>query len=209
MVQQSPTVSEAGASSWYEGKTFATDWTTWHFPNWLKWLAPYRDRQVRVLEIGSWEGRSALFFLNYLPHARLVCVDTFEGSVEHQAADDAATFLPQVEKRFDANTSAFANRIEKIKGHSANVLPRLALAGQRFDIAYVDGSHLAADVYSDGALTWPLIARGGLVIFDDYKLELTPTPQENAKLGIDTFTAAFAGQYSIIHFDYQVALVKL
>src|SRR3979490_2737282 len=74
MVQQSPMVSEAGASSWYEGKTFATDWTTWHFPNWLKWLAPYRDRKVRVLEIGSWEGRSALFFLNYLPLARLVCV---------------------------------------------------------------------------------------------------------------------------------------
>jgi hypothetical protein len=51
--------------------------------------------------------------------------------------------------------------------------------------------------------------RGGLVIFDDYQLELMPNPLDNAKPGIDAFIAAFAGQYSIIHFDYQVALVKL
>src|SRR5262249_35787417 len=143
--QLPPTLSEASVLSWYEGKIFATDWTTWHFPNWFKWLAPYRDRKGRVLEIGTWEGRSAVFLLKYLPRARLGCVDTFEGSLEHHAADDAATFLPQVEQRFDANTAGFANRIEKIKGRSADVLPRLALSGHRFDIAYVDGSHRAAD----------------------------------------------------------------
>ena len=57
------------AASWYEGKEFATDWTSWHFPNWTKLLNSRRNRALRVLEIGSWEGRSALFFLNYLPRA--------------------------------------------------------------------------------------------------------------------------------------------
>jgi hypothetical protein len=36
-----------------------------------------------------------------------------------------------------------------------------------------------------------------------------PNPLDNAKLGIDAFMAAFAGQYSIMHFDYQVVVVKL
>jgi predicted O-methyltransferase YrrM len=201
-------LSEDEIARWYEGKTFATDWTSWHFPNWENWLAPYRARAARVLEIGSWEGRSALFFLNYLPRARLVCIDTFEGGQEHRAAEDAEAFLPQVEKTFDANTSAFADRIEKIKARSTDALALLGLANRPFDLAYIDGSHRAADVYSDGVLTWPLIEPGGLVIFDDYELELTPGPLDNAKHGIDSFLEVFKGQYRILHRGYQVAVVK-
>ena len=42
------------------------------------------DDRVRVIEIGSWEGRSALFFLNFFPRSRITCIDTFAGSSEHQ-----------------------------------------------------------------------------------------------------------------------------
>jgi predicted O-methyltransferase YrrM len=203
------TISAVETAAWFAGKTFATDWTSWHFPNWVKWLHAYRERRVRVLEIGSWEGRSALFFLNHLSRSRLVCVDTFAGGQEHQRAADAATFLPQIEKRFDDNIAAFSNRIEKIKARSSDALPQLAIKRRRFDVAYVDGSHLAADVYADGALTWPLMTRGGLVIFDDYQLKLMPEKLENAKPGIDAFLTAFAGQYRVVHRGYQVAIVKL
>ena len=54
--------SLAEAATWYEGKDFTFDWTSWHFPNWVKLLRARRTRRLRVLEIGSWEGRSALFF---------------------------------------------------------------------------------------------------------------------------------------------------
>jgi predicted O-methyltransferase YrrM len=201
--------SAEDSARWYEGKTFATDWTSWHFPNWVKWLAPHRDKPLRVLEIGSWEGRSALFFLNHLPRARLVCLDTFEGGQEHQAADDATTFLPQVERRFDTNTAEFERRIEKIKARSADGLIRLGLANRRFDLAYIDGSHRAGDVYSDGALTWPLMKRGGLMIFDDYQWKMMPEKLDNPKPGIDAFLKAFEGRYRLVHKKYQVAIIKL
>jgi predicted O-methyltransferase YrrM len=204
-----PMPSETDVAGWYAGKSFATDWTSWHFSNWMRWLAPYRATATRVVEIGSWEGRSALFFLNYLPHARLVCIDTFAGGQEHQAADDAEHFLPQVEKTFDTNLSAFAGRVEKIKARSADGLAQLGLANRHFDVAYIDGSHRAADVYSDSVLTWPLIDTGGLVIFDDYELELTPDPLDNVRPGVDAFLAAFDGQFCILHHGYQVAVTKL
>jgi predicted O-methyltransferase YrrM len=204
-----PAFSAEAAARWFDGKIFATDWTSWHFPNWAAWLAPYRHRALRVLEIGSWEGRSALFFLNHLPRARLVCLDTFEGGQEHQAADDAETFLPQVEKRFDANTAEFSKRVEKIRARSADGLIQLGLANRRFDIAYIDGSHRAGDVYSDGALTWPLMERGGLVIFDDYQWKMMPDKLDNPKPGIDAFLKAYEGRYRIVHKKYQVAIVKL
>lgn len=204
-----PVLSEAETAGWYDGKTFAYDWTSWHFPNWMAWLAPYRGKAARVLEIGSWEGRSALFFLNFLPRARIVCLDTFEGGQEHQEADVSGTFLPQVEKRFDANTAAFADRIEKLKGRSADSLAQLGIASRRFNVADIDGSHRAADVYSDGVLTWPLMVPGGLVIFDDYQWGIMPARLDNPKPGVDAFLKAFKGHYRLVHRNYQIAIVKL
>ena len=201
-------LTEAEAARWYQGKSFSFDWTSWHFPNWIKLLAPYRTRALRVLEIGSWEGRSALFFLNYLPRARLTCIDTFEGGKEHQVGADPKGFLRQVEQRFDANTKAFTRRIEKIKARSADALAQLGLGRRRFDLAYIDGSHLAIDVYSDAALTWPLMARGGLVIFDDYLWKEMPEPLDNPKPGIDAFLKTIDGQYRVALDDYQIGIVK-
>ncbi len=208
-----PPVSIKEAARWYKGKSFVSDWTSWHFPNWMTLLAPYRDRPSRMLEIGSWEGRSALFFLNYLPQMQLTCVDTFAGGQEHQEAAARnkadAELLRTVENRFDANTRAFAGRLEKLKASSIDALIELGLTERRFDLAYIDGGHRAREVYADSALTWPLMAPGGLVILDDYQWAEMPEPMDNPKPGIDAFLKAIEGQYRMVHNDYQVAIVKL
>ena len=104
---------------------------------------------------------------------------------------------------------AFRDRVEKLKGPSGAVLPRLGLAERRFDIAYIDGSHYAADVYSDAALIWPLVVPGGIVIFDDYGWELMNDESERPKLGIDAFIETIAGQFRTIHCVYQMVIAKL
>ena len=198
----------AEAERWYEGKDFSFDWTSWHFQNWFKLLRNYRGRRTQMLEIGSWEGRSAVFFLNYLPRARLVCIDSFEGGKEHRQSASAAKFLRQVERRFEANTKEFGRRVEMMKARSSDALITLGLEGRRFDIAYIDGSHMAVDVYSDAQLTWPLMARGGLMIFDDYLWKEMSGPLDVPKPGIDAFLASIKGQYRTVLDDYQVAIVK-
>lgn len=206
-------LTEAEAATWYEGKTFSFDWTSWHFPNWIKLLAPLREHKPRVLEIGSWEGRSALFFLNYLPGATLTCIDTFAGGQEHQEAAaknaEEARILQEVEAKFDRNTTAFKPCIEKIKAASTDALIGLGLENRRFDVAYIDGGHRSSEVYADAVLTWPLMAKGGLVIFDDYAWDEMPQRLDNPGPGIDAFLAAFAGQYRERLRDYQVAIEKL
>ena len=206
-------VSTEEAARWYDGKSFSTDWTSWHFPIWFRLLQGFRARPARMLEIGSWEGRSAVFFLNYLPQVHLTCVDTFAGGQEHQEAAAAnaqeAQMLRAIESRFDANTGAFSGRLEKIKAPSVDGLIRLGVAGRRFDLAYVDGGHRAREVYADSALTWPLIAPGGLVIFDDYQWAEMPDPMDNPKPGIDAFLTSIEGQYRMVHNDYQVAIEKV
>ena len=202
-------LSDDDIARWYDGKSFSADWTTWHFGNWRQWLDHLRDAPVRILEIGSWEGRSALFFLNYFPACCLVCVDTFGGSVEHAINPYFAALVPETERKFDANLAAFDGRFEKRKGPSSTVLPQLAIERRQFDLVYVDGSHRAADVYSDAALSWPMVAKNGIVIFDDYEFDQMEGELERPMLGIDVFLAATDGQHRVLHKGYQVAIVKL
>src|SRR4051794_12483459 len=57
-------LTKAEIQKWEEGRTFSTDWAGNHFFMWAELLQPLKGKPVRVLEIGSWEGRSALYFLN-------------------------------------------------------------------------------------------------------------------------------------------------
>jgi predicted O-methyltransferase YrrM len=202
-------LSKARIADWETDKTFSTDWAGNHFFLWSELLHRLREKPVRILEIGSWEGRSALFFLNYLPRSRVVCIDPFEGNVEHRLDPYFRELAFKTEAQFDCNLAAFADRVEKIKGSSTAALPTLGIAGRRFDLAYIDGSHMAADVYSDAVLTWPMMEAGGIVIFDDYEWPLMDNELQRPKLGIDAFLAAVRGQYRELHRDYQLAIAKL
>ena len=202
-------LTKAEILKWEEGRTFSTDWAASHFFDWSILLKDLRQKPVRILEIGSWEGRSALFFLNYLPRSRIVCIDPFEGNVEHHANPYFADLALKSEAQFESNLAAFGERVEKFKGSSTDILPKLGVAGRRFDLAYIDGSHLAADVYHDAVLTWPLMAAGGIVVFDDYEWSMLDTDEQAPKPGVDAFLAAHTRQYRELARGYQVAIQKL
>jgi hypothetical protein len=196
-------------SEFFAGKELTADWTTHNFSSWVKILEPRRNDPLRVLEIGSFEGRSALFFLNYLPDSSIVCVETFAGSQEHlDPTSPYASKMPDVEKRFDANLAPFGNRVEKRKGSSLDMLPLLAFEKRRFDLVYVDGDHRAASAYKDAVLSWPLLAPGGIMIFDDYPWGLDRPPDDRPQLGIDSFLEVMAGRYRELHRGYQIIVEK-
>jgi predicted O-methyltransferase YrrM len=202
-------LTKARITAWEAGKTFSSDWAAAHFFGWAELFHPLRDRPLRILEIGSWEGRSALFFLNYFPASRITCVDPFGGNVEHHMNPYFAALALKSEGQFDANLAGFTDRVEKIKGSSTTVLPELGVRGRRFDFAYIDGSHLTVDAYRDASLTWPLMEPGGLVLFDDYLWDGMEAELDRPKLGIDAFLMAITGRYRERHRDYQLMIEKL
>lgn len=58
-----------------------------------------------------------------------------------------------------------------------------------YDILYVDGSHLAADVLTDAILGWGLVKVGGIIIFDDYDFQFNDSvnTEQDTKIGIYAF----------------------
>jgi len=201
-------ISVEEIASWYQGCALSEDWTSHHFPLWLQVLRPLRALPVNVLEIGSWEGRSALFFLNYLRNCRITCVDTFAGGDEHRDNPTWSALLPTIEQRFDANLERFKSRVEKIKATSVAALAGLGIAKRRFDLVYIDGSHRASDVYADAVLSWSLLNKAGFVIFDDYVYALGTDEHDRPKLGIDSFLYHFLTQYVPVAGGHQLIVQK-
>jgi predicted O-methyltransferase YrrM len=196
-------------SEWFTAKSFSTDWTSRFFPVWAPLLAPRRDEALEILEIGSWEGRSAIFFLRYLEKCRITCIDTFSGSREHALRPKWASALPHIEARFDSNLAEFSGRVEKIKITSSRALARLLTEDRRFDLVYIDGSHHSADVQADAVLSWPMIQDRGIVIFDDYDWSFFPDEIDRPKLGVDTFLSLRPDQYRELHRGYQLIIEKI
>ena len=96
---------------------FDYDWFTNHIPTWLKAfeLSKFnKESSLQCLEIGSWQGMSAFFTLNYFCNAKLSCVDIWKGSDEHQFSNKL-NVVNCIEQVFDSNLVLFKNRLSKFK----------------------------------------------------------------------------------------------
>jgi hypothetical protein len=183
---------------------FTEDWFTRHIPVWESLLATVAGKPIQALEIGVFEGRSAVWLLDSIlthPDASLTWIDTFGGSREHAGVD-----LSGLETRFRANVARFGSKVRGHVGRSQSVLR--GVAEEQFDWIYIDGSHEAADVLADAVLAWPLLKPGGLMGFDDYGWRVFPQPEHWPGLAIDAFLYCMRGKFTEVHRGYQVWLRK-
>jgi hypothetical protein len=195
---------------WFRGKDFTIDWTSEHFASWHRVLSPWRHLPLRIVEIGSWEGRSAVFFLNFFPGATIACIDTFVGNAEEETyRRDFTAVLPQIGQRFDRNLAPFAGRFEKIVSPSVPALERLDAQGRHFDLAYIDGNHRRDEVMADSLGVWRILAPGGVVIWDDYTFGLDLPPEERPQPAVDEFLTQHEGEYRLLARGKQVIIERV
>lgn len=157
----------------------------------------------RILEIGSYEGKSTCFLIDKLRlPLEIHCVDTWQGGVEHEGID-----MEAVKRRFDNNTSfAIANAKDPVKlithvGRSDTILSKMQAEYEGyFDFIYVDGSHTAADVLCDAVLAFRLLRSGGVMCFDDYLWRNGDPidPVNCPKVAIDAFTMIYCRQLNVM-----------
>ena len=186
---------------------FSADWFTHNEYNLNKLFDDKLKGKKDFLEIGSFEGRSSCWFLNKIDgDASLTCVDTWEGSKEHQGLN----FNP-VYERFVDNTaqSRKADQILNVmKMTSFEAMARLIAERKQFDFIYIDGSHLGKDVLTDACMAFQLIKSGGVIVFDDYEWTDLPDPIDRPKMAIDYFITLFNKDINLIYSAYQIAIEK-
>jgi predicted O-methyltransferase YrrM len=192
--------------------TIDCDWFTDSIPAILRAvdIAGLKEREaLNCLEIGSWQGVSAFFFLQRFKNARLTCVDTWQGSDEHRNGDAASPHvLKTVEAVFDKNTSAFSGRVTKYKGTSLSFY-LASNERERYDLIYVDGSHRSDDVILDAINCFRMLKDGGILIFDDYFWTYYEAELDNPASAINAFLRMKRDRVEILSFDYQLIVRKL
>ncbi len=153
-----------------------------HYETWERWLAHLRGvPNVRMAEIGSWEGRSALWFADNIltgEGARIICIDTWE--------------IAWIRGNFDYNVRKAPNggRIKPYQGTS-DWFDETQMAAT-FDAVYIDGDHSWGWVARDAENVWPALKVGGVLFFDDYS-----DPQFGVRQAVDEFVAKRAGEIDV------------
>ena len=185
-------------------KKFSEDWFSGNIPHWVdafEWCGIDRNDDLYILEIGSFQGRSALFFAEYFPLAKIDCVDTWAGSDEHEE-NDAVSALEDV---FKTNLKGYSNLQMHIMT-SWEYFLNSDSAG--YDIIYVDGSHRATDVLLDLVSSFYRLRRGGLLMLDDYLWKHYGKAYKNPCTAINAFYKIFETELEVVRFGYQVYLRK-
>ncbi len=191
----------------FSNRIFSTDWFSRHIPSWLKLfnLHDLTNQNLKLLEIGSWEGMSSVFLLDTLKNSHLTCVDTWGGSDEHTALD----FLDKLEERFDHNTKLYSSRLTKIKSSSLEYFYSSNNFKDIYDLIYVDGSHYSDDVIRDLIFAFSLLKPKGFLIIDDYLWKFYKNPYENPAGPINFFLKSKSAYLKIIYVNQQVIVQKI
>lgn len=174
---------------------FTVDWFGHHAALWQEYLGALDGRPVRCLEIGSHEGRSAVWIVQHMlshPNARLTCIDPWPNAT--------------AERRFDANIAETgrATQVRKLKTESWRALP---LQPCGIDFAYIDGHHEGRHVLEDAIVSFRLLKVGGLIILDDYQFQPGAVVHP-PRPAIDAFLLLWSDCLDLLLHDTQVIIRK-
>ena len=193
---------------------FTKDWFSWAPQVWEQLIPhlPGEGGDREFLEIGSFEGRSAVWIVeNMMQDGDILgCIDTWEGGEEHGEEN-----MGSVEERFDHNIAVLCAKYperytDKYKSTSTAALAEIMQGGRKptFEFIYIDGSHIAKDVLTDACMAWPLLKPKGIMVFDDYMWGDPRDILHRPKPAIDAFTNLFAEELNIVHVGYQLVVQK-
>lgn len=163
---------------------------------WLRQLQYLQTVEApQALEIGSYEGRSALWFLATYPKATITCIDPF--------------VTAEIFGRFLENTSGVRTqgRLALIQEHSIQALADLIAVRKQFDFIYVDGCHEAAVVLYDATVAFHLLKLGSRMCFDDYSWS-SAKAIAGPKQAIDAFVSVYEPFLSVTYRGSQLWVRK-
>jgi predicted O-methyltransferase YrrM len=176
-------------------KNFTNDWFK---ITGIKNFEKYAPKEGNFLEIGCYEGQASLWLMENTK-AMLTVIDTFAGGQDLPAEVNLL-------ERFKDNTYEYNDRISIEIGRSQQRLIRL---DDYFDFIYIDGSHLASDTLEDAVLSFRLLKKGGIMIFDDYTWGRQLPLDQIPAVGIDAFVMAYVNKLEVLEKNSQLILRKL
>jgi hypothetical protein len=166
------------------------------------------NKQIRVLEIGTYCGISLINIIKQIPNSIGFGVDMWANYDENDLLKNTDNLGVKDSFFKNAMIEGVEERIIGIQMNSKLALLEMVKKNELFDFIYVDGSHLLLDCYLDLFLSWQILEVGGIMGIDDYyykKDNLLESPFE----GVNHFLKEIEGKYKLLSKDYRVFIEKL
>jgi predicted O-methyltransferase YrrM len=124
----------------------------------LTWLATQASQSHLIAEIGSWQGRSTRALADHTP-GTVFAIDHFLGVPEllYELTDRPPWWL------YKTFTMHLIDRENVVPVRRSSRDAARLLAALRFDLVFIDGSHVYEDVKDDIRRWKPLVAPGGIL----------------------------------------------
>ena len=149
----------------YNQPQFGEVW--FNYPELYKKMVEKFPSGSKFVEIGSWKGMSASYMAVEIANSGkdidFYCVDTWEGSVEHEqygieTSNLYDTFLDNMEPVRKYYKAIRAQSLQAVKQFEDNSL----------DFVFIDASHEYEDVKDDIRTWYPKVKEGGIIAGHDY-----------------------------------------
>ena len=152
--------------------------------------------RVHVLEVGSYEGASALAWHAAIERqcvdgGSVTCVDPW---LPYHSPEQIAVSLVYVNMDADLRSGVVFERFKKnikktnlcvpitfFRGTLTQMMRIPPITGRWFDVVYIDGDHRYASVCEDIANAKRLVRVGGLICGDDLEVQLDESAVERAR----------------------------
>jgi hypothetical protein len=182
----------------YRG-TYSGGFFSGNIGHWSRLFRKYKIQPRDILEIGSFRGDSARFLLDQFPNAQITCVDTW---AEYDELKHVS--FSEVEAQFNSLLATYSHRINKFKGRS-NLFQ---FQRDKYDLIYIDGSHLADDVLLDLINSWSALKERGIIICDDYIWQFYERVRDNPCAAINCFLKLKKGEFRLLAVYRQIWIQK-
>lgn len=132
---------------------FTRNWFGNNAQIWFFFFSKFKliNKNINILEIGSFEGLSIIFYYKFLKKINVTAIDSLNKK-------------SQFFKNFKKNTKNLKNfnffNIPAKKFFNFNTK-------KKYDLIYIDSSHWYKDVLFEGKKSFKLLNYGGILIFDD------------------------------------------
>ena len=151
---------------------------------------------LNCIEIGSWEGRSAIYIAdNMMGDGNLTLIDL---GVKIQ------TLYKNLQKH------PKSKKIEILQGESFDILSKLAEKKETYHFVFIDGSKSSCDNLYALLVAERILKKGGFIVVDDYRWNRNHEKNERdtPKLGVDLFlkTTLLCEPYDLT--GYQAIIMK-
>lgn len=188
-----------------DDKVYTSDWFSVNIRSLTNLFKEVDAPLMHGLEIGSWEGRSSVWFLENVltdKDSKLTCIDTWWGGPETDYSSRSDSFI-----RFVYNLKDHINRVDIRRGKSGDILR--TLEQNKYDFIYVDGAHTSYNTLEDAVLSFRLLKVGGFMIFDDYCGGDLEDLESSPHIGVNAFLVVYKGHVEVLYKEYQVFIKKL